>query len=274
MKSAFPPRAFAARALSLIVLACFPASAPATMSVDPDVVTRAIVRIRQALPEDWEMTENRWEVVPQGWTGPAESVYLKLEDRSLTLRHPAGFDFHPFYKLWILPRCWEGRMEVASIDPSAPQALYFGENVDFRVLYRTMGATTWDAARDELAFALDLVVFPLSHTPRHSLDVGAMQVLFQRLDTAGDLSRWHRQIYGIQELPEMIYLELLTWEDRDGEQEDPTFLGSLAEQETRYLTREVLAAFPQKKSLYLRRVTQGTFSDVLVVNPACLAPTP
>ena len=84
-----------------------------------------------------------------------------------------------------------------------------------------------------------------------------------------------RQLYAIAELPQMVYLELLTWEDRKGRAaDDPFFLGDLAEKETLYLSREVIATFPTKKCLYLRRVTREKFSDVLVVNPAFLAAGP
>ena len=45
-----------------------------------------------------------------------------------------------------------------------------------------------------------------------------MQRLLQRLDNGSEesLDRWLNQLYGIAELPGIIYLELLTWEDRKG----------------------------------------------------------
>ena len=97
-----------------------------------------------------------------------------------------------------------------------------------------------------------------------------MQRLFHRLNyAAGDKSsRWARQIYGTAELPDSIYLELLTWDERRGGEDDLTSLGEVAELETAFLSREALAAFPGKRSLYLRRVTYHSFSDVIVANPA------
>jgi hypothetical protein len=255
-----------------------PGFAGATGSVptglDRSQVTQAIVAIKNSLPEGWEVVEIAWETVPYGWTGRSTCVLVRCEDTLFKFPHlEQEFSYHPFYKLWILPTCWEGRMKVATIEASSPQALYLGENRSFRVLYRTLGRNTWPEGIDVLTSTLKLDPYPLSHSPRHSLDIGAMQRLFQRLDNAGRLSRFQRQIYGIAELPDMIYLELLTWEDRSGKDaKDPTFLGTLAETETRFLTREVLATFPQKRGLYLRRVTRESFSDVLVVNPACLAP--
>jgi hypothetical protein len=245
-------------------------------ALDEAAVTRAIVAIRSCLPESWEVVEIDWEAVPFGWTGEPACVFVRCEDTVIRFRHPEeDFPYHPFYKLWILPPCWQGRMEVASIEPSSPQALYLGENASFRVLYRTLGRNSWPEGVGLLASALGLDPYPLSHSPQHSLDIGAMQRLYQRLDTAGRLVRFQQQIYGIAELPNLIYLELLTWEERGaGGGKDPTFLGTLAETETRVLTREVLAAFPQKRALYLRRVTRNSFSDVLVANPACLAPAP
>jgi hypothetical protein len=117
-----------------------------------------------------------------------------------------------------------------------------------------------------------LATYPLSPRPEHRLDVPAMQKLFQRLDATGrggGLDRWRRQIYGIEELDNLIYLELLTWEEHATEHDtDPTFLGDLAERETDFLSREALAAFPDKRGLYLRRVTRESISDVIVVNRA------
>jgi hypothetical protein len=241
------------------------------------MVDDAIARIRPILPTPWEIVEVERGDVPFGWTGPSTCVRIRLEDPSFAFTLPGEeFRYRSFYKLWLLPPSWEGRMEVAAFDPSAPQALYLGENDRVRVLYRALGHNYWPEGPTALASALELDEFALTHSPKHSLDIDAMQILFHRLDAlTGSISRWQQQIYGIAELPEMIYLELLTWEDRDeGTQRDPTFLGQAAEKETRFLARETLAAFPRKRGVYLRRVTQATFSDVLVVNPTQLAPCP
>jgi len=248
-----------------------PDVAPSLVQLDRREVTRAIDAVRHALPDDWEMTEISWDVVPAGWTGAATGVLFKVEDTSLLFQHPTGdFKYHPFYRIWILPPLWEGRMEVADLDAGAPQPIQLGENDSWRLLYRTLGRNTWQDGELEIAKAMGVEPYPLTHRPEHTLDVSAMQKLFQRLHyAAGDQSaRWARQIYGITELPDSIYLELLTWDERRGGEEDPTSLGRVAEIETTFLTREVLAAFPGKRSLYLRRVTNRSFSDVIVANPA------
>lgn len=267
-----------AAALSLLaagVAAADPAPTPCR-ELDARTVSSALVAVRAALPADWEVAEIRWETVPYGWTGTSDAVLIRVEDGSVNFRHPGeGFLYHPFYKLWLLPNRWEGRMEVADIDATSPQALYLGENDRFRVLYRKLGKTTWAGGVDDLTDALELDSYPLTAWPKHSLDVGAMQRLYQRFENSGTLARWQRRIYGIEELPELVYLELLTWEDRGGRRAtDPTFLGDLAEKETIVLSREVLATFPSKRGLYLRRVTEASFSDVLVVNPKCLQAAP
>jgi len=243
----------------------------------PAQVDDAVARIRAVLPPEWHVARVEPATVPFGWSGDPECALVRLEDDSFAYRHEdQEFQYNPFYKLWLLPPAWEGRMEVAVIEPSAPQAVYLGENDELRVLYRSLGSSSWPAGPKMLAETLDLHEFRLTHSPKHSLDIDAMQVLFRRLDgVTGSISRWQQQIYGIAELPELIYLELLTWEDRGAAStSDPTFLGSSAEKETRFLTREVLAAFPKKRGIYLRRVTQAKFSDVLVVNPANLDPNP
>lgn len=244
---------------------------PPAEKLDVRSATRAIDAIRHAVPDGWEDVEIRWNTVPQGWYGAEECILIQVEDTTVSFPHPSeDFMYHPFYKLWLLPPGWEGRMEVAAIDSDARPAMYLGECEDFRVLIRSLGRNTWPEGPAVLGAALELETFPLSHRPEHRLDVLAMQKLFQRLDAATPdrLDRWRRQIYGIKELDHLLYLELLTWEERpDDPGADPTFLGDLAEAETRFLSREALAAFPDKRGLYLRRVTRESFSDVIVVNP-------
>ena len=239
---------------------------------------RVVAAVESVLSGRWTITEVTPNEVPADWDGPAECLYVRLEDLSLSFPHAThDFMYHPFYKLWILPLRWEGRMAVSEIQPNALSAVYLGENSDFRVLYRSLGRNTWPNGPEALAEALGLCAFPLTHRPLHTLDVDAMQRLLQRLDNGSEesLDRWLNQLYGIAELPGIIYLELLTWEDRKGRAaNDPYFLGNLAEKETRYLAQQVLAAFPGKSALYLRRVTRDKFSDVLVVNPASYALAP
>jgi hypothetical protein len=262
-----------ARRLGLSLALCVAAAAVLGGHVGLDAeeqeVVDAIVRIRQALPDGWDVADIRWDTVPAGWTGDSSCVLVRVEDETIRFHDDTGgFTYRPFYKIWILPVAWEGRGEVADLHADVPQALYLGETDRLRFLYRTLGRNTWPEGKDVLGSALGLDAYPLSPHPQHSLDVRAMAQLYRRLDTRpGALERWQRRIYGIEELPSLIYLELLTWDDRRGA-EDPTYLGDLAERETTYLSRQVLAAFPEKRGLYLRRVTQDAFSDVLVVNAA------
>lgn len=266
------------RSIVLLVMASTFAATPLRAGeIGETVIEGALASIRAVLPAPWEIREVERDTVPFGWTGAPRCVLIRIEDPSFAYSLPGEeFLYHAFYKLWLLPPSWEGRMEVAKIDPSTPEALYLGENDRVRVLYRSLGRNSWPEGPEALASALSLDAFALTHSPKHSLDIDAMQTLFHRLDTlTGSITRWQQQIYGIAELPEMIYLELLTWEDRHPDTEtDPTFLGPAAEKETRFLAREALAAFPRKRGVYLRRVTQATFSDVLVVNPARLASGP
>ncbi|HMB68302.1 MAG TPA: hypothetical protein VKU85_03290 [bacterium] len=260
----------AAAALSAAVAVPILLGASAPVRLDPDAATAAIDRIRGALPPGWSDVEIRWDVVPLGWTGEPACVYVRLEGGA-RYPHPSGdFDYHAFYKLWLLPPGWEGRMTVADLDPSVPSALYLGEAPEYRVLYRTLGRQSWDEGPRELADALGLDPLPLEPRPLHTIDISAMQVLYRRLDTRpGALERWQPRIWGIAEQPDLIYLELLTWDERGSDEaEDPTWLGELAERETEYLSREVMAAFPAKRGLYLRRLTERSFSDVIVVNPS------
>jgi hypothetical protein len=276
---AVPARTVAIAAAAACLLVAPPGTArvragepPPSAALDVRATTRVIDEIRHALPGAWEATTIRWNTVPRGWRGDSTCVLMELEDMAVSFDHPDGFQYHPFYKIWLLPPGWEGRMEVSAMDIRAPHATYLGENAELRVLARTLGPTTWPEGPEEIGRALGLATYPLSPFPEHRLDVPAMQKLFQRLDATdrgGGLDRWRHQIYGIEELDNLIYVELLTWEDLSAEHDqDPTFLGDLAERETAFLSREALAAFPTKRGLYLRRVTRESFSDVIVVNPS------
>jgi hypothetical protein len=236
-------------------------------------VDRAIDAVRGTLPAGWEVARVERNVVPTGWRGDARAVLLRLEDTAMTFPHPEGFSYRAFWKLWLVPRDWEGRMEVMRIGADAPAALFLGENSDFRVLARSLGRNGWPEGAAALGRALGLETLPLGPRPAHTIDAAAMQRLYQRLDSAtgGRAERWHRQVYGIAEMSDLVYVELLTWEGRDEEEpRDPTSLGELAEAETRFLARQAFAAFPGKRGLYLRRVTDRSFSDVLRVNAAAL----
>ena len=50
-----------------------------------------------------------------------------------------------------------------------------GPDDDYRLLYQRSARTTWSAALEKLSETLELESLPLTHRPRHSLDVRAMQ---------------------------------------------------------------------------------------------------
>jgi hypothetical protein len=265
-----------AAAFWMVLAPCVAVAAAPPPQLQEDAATEAIVRIRWALPDGWVVADIQWNRVPEGWSGDSTAVFLRLEDETLKVRHPEhGFDYHPFYKIWIVPALWEGRMQVAPIDPRTPHAFFLGESGAYRLLFRTLGNNTWLDGPQAIAKALRLDSFPMDSRAAHTVDVDAMQRLYRRLDTtSGAFEGWQRRIWGIEELPDLVYLELLTWDERSDAAEDPTSLGKIPEQQTAYLARETLAAFPDKRAVYVRRLTEKFFSDVLVVNRTPVAATP
>lgn len=235
--------------------------APVERALDRRAATRAVDIVRHAMPVGWENRSVRWDTVPTGWRGEPECVRIEVAPGWID---PDDGDA---YVIWLLPPCWEGRMEVATLGRT-PRAVYLGENSSFRVLHETIGVSRWESAPNVLGDRLALTTYPLTGRPEHTLDVGAMQRLYAQLDSTSErsLDRWLKRIYGIEELDRVVYVELLTWDERQDDAEDPTWLGDIAERETRFLSREALAAFPEKQGLYLRRVTRDSFSDVIVVN--------
>jgi len=203
-------------------------------------------------------------------------VRLRFEDTTISFPHAEGFSYRPFWKLWLVPRDWEGRMEVMPLGPEAMAALLLGENGSFRVLARSLGRNDWPEGADLFATALGLSALRVGPRPLHTIDAAAMQRLYLRLDSAtgGRAARWHRQVYGIARLDDLVYVELLTWDDRGADDSgDATSLGPVGEAETRFLGREAFAAFPEAQALYLRRVTEGSFSDLLMVKERTPAAT-
>ena len=162
-----------------------PAGARATLVLDADEVTTAIVQVRQALPDGWRVADIRWETKPRGWIGESTCVEMELIDGTCRLPHSSGqFLYNPLHRIWFLPTGWEGRMEVTAYEGESATATYLGETPGYRVFHGTIGRNNWPDAPTDIAEILELVSYPLEHRPRHSLDVSAMQRLFQRLDTA------------------------------------------------------------------------------------------
>ena len=242
-----------------------PPAPPAALA--EEVIQDAVDAIAAVLPPGWEIARIQRNVVPTGWQGEPRSVLVRLEDGTIRFPHDEGFLYRPFWKIWLLPRDWEGRMEIMPLGGEAPAALLLGDGDRFRALARTLGRNDWPEGSRVIARALGLDARPLPSRPTHTVDASAMQRLYQRLDSAtgGHADRWVRQIYGIAESRDLVYVELLTWDKRSPDAADPTSLGEPAETETQFLARETLAAFPEKQALYLRRVTERSFGDVLRV---------
>ena len=150
------PRCLAAAALA--ALAAFAAADAAHYSLDEDAAMHAIVGIRRALPEEWRVTDVRWSTAPFGWEGDSSCVLVRVEDGTVRFPHPTLDDctYAPFYKVWILPFGWEGRMRVVPIDATAPSAFYLGENGEVRILYRSLGRNSWPEAPERLCEELGL----------------------------------------------------------------------------------------------------------------------
>lgn len=63
-----------------------------------------VVSLEKALPPSWHIASLQRKQIPRKWQGPAEAVFVRLEDASMVLHHTNGFEYHPFYKLWLCPR--------------------------------------------------------------------------------------------------------------------------------------------------------------------------
>lgn len=227
--------------------------------------------IQDILPETWEVSVVRFDQLPRKWEGVPEGIYVKVEDPSIIVHHPNGFEYHPFYKLWLCPPRWVGRMEDVRYTEENGQSVLLGQNHKMKVFYLTLGANNWPQGPGLMREALDLTALPITTTLRQQIEPSMMVTLFPRYAVsengrAGLLGR----VVGLEKEGPLAYVEYATATDRklDGHIlpsrcKEPAVTW-LMERENLFLAKEIFMAYPDVQTVYLRRVCDEFMSDRII----------
>ncbi|KPJ59264.1 MAG: hypothetical protein AMJ46_11895 [Latescibacteria bacterium DG_63] len=227
--------------------------------------------LENVLPESWEITSIRRSQVPRKWTGSPEAILVKLEDPSIVVHHPRGFEYHPFYKIWLCPPRWEGAMEeVEFLGDDGPSVL-LGQNHKMKVFYLTLGANNWPEGAARLREALDLTALPITDVLRQKIDPAMRIKLSPGLaGYSNGISGLLSRIVGMEKEGPLVYLEYATATERriDGQVlpsrcREPHVV-RLMERENLFLANKIFLAYPEVETIYLRRVCDAFLSDRVI----------
>jgi hypothetical protein len=227
--------------------------------------------LEEVLPETWEISSIRRSQVPRKWSGAAEAILVRLEDPSMVIHHPRGFEYHPFYKLWVCPPRWEGTMEeVELLGEDAPSVL-LGQNHKMKVFYLTLGGNNWPEGPTKFREALDLTMLPISSALRQQIDPAMRIKLLPGLAAYSEgISGLLSRVVGMEKEGPLVYLEYATATERkiDGHVlpsrcREPR-VERLMERENLFLANKIFLAYPEVETIYVRRVCDSFLSDRII----------
>jgi hypothetical protein len=232
--------------------------------VGMDYVLGAIERI---LPDSWSIAEHEEGTVPYRWKGPDDALEVKLEDRSLQIRHPAGFEYHPFIRLFFCPGEWVGSMQETDYYGDQDPALLLGKNHIFRVFYQPRGLIRWDNVYEQLAIAFDLTRPPVERDLRLQVDTGLRSRLEQRVssvvhDLPPDVLD---RLAGLEREGNLLYVEYVaTVANPPAAPGAPPLVDAIREiieTETEELARQLFQILPEVRTIYVRRLCDNRLFD-------------
>jgi len=210
-----------------------------------------VVSLEKALPPNWHIASLQRKQIPRKWHGPAEAVLVRLEDESMVLHHTNGFEYHPFYKLWLCPRAWQGTMQNVVMQGDEAPSILLGINHIMKVFYLTLGANTWPNAPDVLRRTLDLTSLTITTTPKQTIDSAMKAKLFKQLEnTESGSSTLLLKVVGLENSHGLAYVEYT----------DSSFV-TLTEEESQFLSEQIFTSLPEVKTVYVRRICGQFLSD-------------
>jgi hypothetical protein len=239
---------------------------PAGGDVGKDYVLAALERI---LPDEWMIAEYREGTVPRQWDGASEALEVKIEDQSITLHHPAGFDYHPFIRLTFCPSPWTGSMQETDLYGSKQPAFLLGKNHIFRVFYQPRGLIRWDGVYEQLAVTFDLTRPRVDQQLRQELDLALRSRLAHRMasvihDLRNDVLD---RLVGLDRQGSLLYVEYVATiaapPAEAGSSPLPGSIRSIVDEETEGLAEQIFQAIPEVTTIYLRRLCDNRMFDSL-----------
>jgi hypothetical protein len=227
--------------------------------------------LENVIPESWEITSIRRSQVPRKWAGSADAILVKLEDPSTIVHHARDFQYHPFYKIWVCPPRWEGRMDDVELLGDEGPSVLLGQNHKMKVFYLTLGANNWPEGPARLREALDLTALPITAALRQKIDPAMRIKLSPGLaaysnGVSGLLSR----IVGMEKEGPLVYLEYATATERkiDGRSLPSRCAEArvvrLMDRENLFLANKIFLAYPEVETIYVRRVCDAFLSDRII----------
>lgn len=233
-----------------------------------------VASLEKVLPQTWNVAGIKRQQIPRKWTGSSDAVLLRLEDGSVTVHHPNGFDYHPFYKVWLCPSGWQGNMEDASIQGDEGPSVLLGINHRMKVFYLALGANTWPQGPEVLRKALDLTTLSITYSLRQAVDSSIKMKIFPRLAaTEGSSSGLLSRVVGMERDGSLVYIEYATATERriDGFSlpsmcKEPRVV-NLMDRENSFLADQVFFAYPDVRTVYVRRVCDEFLSDRIIDRP-------
>jgi hypothetical protein len=233
-----------------------------------------VASIEKVLPPTWQVATMKRRQVPRRWLGPADAVLIGLEDRSMVVHHTRGFEYHPFYKLWLCPPTWQGSMENVTIQGDEGPSVLLGINHGMKVFYLTLGANTWPKGPEILRKTLDLTALSITASLKQIIDSSMRIKLFQRVaPTESSSPGLLVRVVGMENDGPLAYLEYASVIERETDGfslpskcEEPR-VASLAEKESRFLAGQIFSSYPDVKTVCVRRLCDQFFSDRIIDRP-------
>ena len=251
----------------------------------PDIM----VRLQKILPESWEVSGIQHRQTPRRWTGSAEGILIRIENPSITAYHPNGFEYHPFFKIWLCPTLWRGSMEDVRFLEESDWSVLLGQNHKMKVFYLSQGVNDWRDGPALLREALDLTSLPITRSLRQRIEPEIMMKVFPKLAVtdnghAGLLER----VVGLEMEGPLAYVEYATATTANGKSHNGDNGGSppapggepdeqaspsrctepgvvwLMERENLSLANLILLAYPEVQTVYMRRVCDEFASDKII----------
>lgn len=265
----------------------------------PDIVAR----LQKILPDSWEVSGIQHKQTPRKWTGTAEGILIRLENPSIVAYHPNGFEYHPFFKIWLCPTLWRGNMEDVRFLEENDWSVLLGQNHKMKVFYLTLGANDWRDGPELLRKALDLTSLPITRSLRQKIEPSMMMKVFPKLAvSANGRAGLLERVVGLEMEGPLAYVEYATATAGNGSSTNAattanggsTTNGSnavnhtavpnsgrtnaqvtlsrcrepgvawLMERENLSLANQILLAYPEVQTVYLRRVCDEFASDRII----------
>ncbi len=272
-RAALGALALAGSAVATLALASGTGGAGELLAIDPAAEPLA-ARIETLLPPDWEITAAAGQRAPSRWLGPANAVYVRIEDTTVNIHHPDGHTYHPYIKLFFCPRGWSGTMEETDYYGDVTPAFLLGRNGMFTVFYQTGGRLTWTDAWAALGEAFALAPPRVGRDLRLEVDALAHRRLGERLaavhtDLSPDVLG---RVTGLVKNGSLLYLEYSARVNAPPATPgapplDPAVKG-LIEREAGLLLAEAFRLYPELECAYVRRLCDNRLFDALVERSA------